>query len=192
MLDPLGTVEARPVYRVVLGAACAGLDARLRRFFSPAGTRTGRFAVRRGRRPLARWLGRRLGLPAPGSGVPVRLVIDPCPEGERWRREFAGVDLVTEQRAVGEGMLAEQFGPLEFHFRVEGEPGGVRHRQVGVTLVLGMLRLPLPGWIAPRVEGRMYVVAGDARPRVVVSLTVPLAGFLLAYAGAIESGGGGP
>jgi hypothetical protein len=193
VLDPLGTgPEARPVYRVVLGAAWAGLDSRLRRFFSCSGTHTGRFSVRRGRGALARWLGRVLRLPEAGGDVPVRLVIEVHPQGERWRRELGGIELATEQRAVREGVLAERFGLLEFRFRVDGALREVRHRQVGAALVLGILRLPLPGWLAPRVAGRMWVVAGDAMPRVGVSCMAPLAGFLLAYVGRIGSGEAGP
>jgi Domain of unknown function (DUF4166) len=190
VLDPLSTgVEARPLYRVVLGATWSGLDARLQRFFASGGPRAGRFSVRRGRRALARWLGRMVGLPEAGRGVPLRLVIDVHAGGERWRRDFAGVDLVTEQRALRDDVLAERFRFFEFRFRVDARPREVQHRQIGAALVLGSFRLPLPGWLAPRIAGRMYVVQGDATARVVVSLTLPVAGFVMAYAGTIASEG---
>jgi hypothetical protein len=129
-----------------------------------------------------------LGLPRAGAGVPVRLVVDAAANGETWRREIGAATFVTVQTATSDGLLAERFGLIEFRFRVEADATTVRFRQVSAALVWGTLRLALPRWLSPWVEGLLQVEANSAIPRVSVVLDAPATGLLMAYEGSITPG----
>jgi hypothetical protein len=172
------------LYARILGPAWRELDARLRGFLESRGA-SGAFLVRRGTGLISRTIGWTLRLPRAGADIPIRLIVEKSGDGETWRREIGAATFVTDQFAIGEGLLAERFGLLEFRLRVEADVTTVRFRQLGAALVLGALRLPLPRYLSPCVEALMHVEANEPSPRVSVVLIAPLAGLLLAYQGPI-------
>ena len=150
-------------------------------------SRVGRFSVRRGEQRLARflaWLGK---VPAAGEGVFTRVVVAPDAHGETWHRDFAGTPLVTRQRESPGGLLAERFRFLEFRFRLCVIEHALWFHQVGATLRLGPLAVPLPRWLAPQVAARAWAEANSTAVRVAVRISLPLAGLLVAYEGAMET-----
>ena len=147
---------------------------------------SGRFRIRHGACWIARALVRLAGLPPAAEDVPTRLTITPTGNGETWLRSFHGARLVSIQRALSPGVLAERFGRLELRFRLEVLDGGIVYRQSGAAFCIGRFRLPLPHWLAPQISAweRPSEHRGCADVSVVVS--APLTGFLIAYEGSME------
>jgi hypothetical protein len=119
----------------------------------------------------------------------VRLVV--CQRGlaERWHRAFDGRSLVTDQFEAPGGRLAERIGILEFRFRLAVEQGALLFRQEGLAIWLGPLRLPLPDWLAIKIDAREGPAgapgeAGD-RTTVDVRVTAPTGRLLFAYRGTV-------
>ncbi len=177
------------LYPRLLGDAWNELAAPVQRLHSAQDSlaRVGLFRVRRGERRLARflaWLGK---VPAAGDAVPTRLVITPNSDGQIWQRSFAGTPLVTFQRESPAGVLAERFGFLEFRFKLCVSEHTLCFQQVGASLCLGRLAVPLPRWLAPQVAARTWAEANSAAVQVAVRISLPLAGLLVAYEGSMES-----
>jgi len=146
----------------------------------------GSFNVRRGNRRAARLLASLFRLPETGENVSTRVVVTPCRDGERWHRTFAGKSFVTKQRAHAGPFLAERIGMIEILFRLEVKNGALFYQQTMAVLNLGRWRMPLPGWLAPRVVASEQVAAGATRVQVSVSVDAPVVGLLVAYSGTIE------
>ena len=87
-----------------------------------------------------------MGMPRPSRAV--RTTLDVQPEGDElvWRRDFE----------IDGGRIAERRGPIELRLRVTVHDGGIEYRCDGARLRVGSLRIPLPSFLAPRVEGRVY------------------------------------
>jgi hypothetical protein len=166
------------LYQRVLGDRFDALHPVLRRFHSSETPLTGRGLFRVVHHPgwLRKFLLVVLRFPAKGEAVEVLLEVTPSAAGERWVRLFAGRPLVTWQSAGG-GLLMERAGPLRFGLAVEVVDGGLTFR-TRRTWILGV---PLPGWLAPRVEAD--VVPSGEGWNVAVRLTLPLVGRLLDYEG---------
>ena len=92
---------------------------------------------------------------------------------------------MSEQYAGPGGCLVERFGLLDIWFRLAVVDGTLCFRQESVGLSYGALRVPLPRWLAPQITAREWAIPGQVRVQVAVSVSVPLVGLLLAYAGAI-------
>ena len=149
--------------------------------------RVGLFRVRRGERRLARFLASLGKAPAAGQAVFTRLVVVPNSDGQIWQRSFAGTPLVTFQRESPAGVLAERFGHLELRFKLCVSEHALCFQQVGASLCLGRLAVPLPRWLAPQVAARAWAEANSAAVQVAVRISLPLAGLLVAYEGSMES-----
>jgi hypothetical protein len=141
--------------------------------------------VGRGSAPAARLAGWLLHLPPAGAGQPARVRVDRHRAGavtrERWARSFGTVTLVTRQTRTGD-RVAERAGPVELRMRCRVTANGAWYSPDGAALVLGRLRVPLPGPLAPRARARAWT-SGDAAFSVAVSVRVPLLGALLSYRG---------
>ncbi len=144
----------------------------------------GVFAVRQGSNAVARVLARLLRFPPESAATHVDLVIRRYEATELWVRSFNARPLRSEQRRVGNGLLAERFGPCEFRFRVSVSNGGLQMAQAGFALRLGPVAFPIARWLAPTASG--WVCGGDVGARVSVTLALPLVGLLLAYEGSIR------
>lgn len=175
-------VRAR-LYERLVGDGWNGLDEPVRRFHLCA-RGNGLFAVRRGRGRVARVIARLMGLPEVGEEVPLRLSVEPHKDGERWRRNFAGKEFVTEQSEHAGPLLIERAGLFELLFRLHVEGGALAYRGEGAALRAGSLRLPLPRLLAPRVEA--WERADEGGVRVSVCVTAPLVGLLIRYEGLVR------
>jgi hypothetical protein len=126
-------------------------------------------------------------LPAAGADVPVKLVVTPHVQGERWARTFGATPFVTEQSAAGDGAtLVERIGPTEVNYNLEIAGGALYYRQVAAYLRLGPLRLPLPRWLAPHIAARESPMPDEKSTHISVKVTLPAIGLLVSYKGYIE------
>ena len=175
------------LYQGLLGVAWARLDERVAAMHAADGVAaTGRFTITHGANPAARMLGRLARLPGAGLDVPVTLEVSRRgTDGELWQRNFGGVALVTQQKAV-DGCLAEGFGHLWLLFQLMLVDGALIYRQVRAWLQCGPVRLPLPRWLAPRITAREWAGgAGEDVTRVLVQVALPVLGPLITYQGEI-------
>ena len=170
------------LYERLVGDEWKGLDESVRRFHVRA-RGEGVFAVRRGEGRFARAVARLMRLPPGGKAVPLLLSVEPHAGGERWRRNFAGREFVTEQSGHAGPLLAERAGPFELHFRLSVEEGALAYRSEGAFLRVMKLRVRLPRPLAPRVEAWERAAAGGVS--VTVRVTTPLAGLLIHYEGLV-------
>jgi hypothetical protein len=176
--------ERAGLYERLVGDGWDGLDEPVRRLHLRA-RGAGLFAVRRGEGRLARIVARLMGLPLGGEAVPLLLSVEPHGEGERWRRNFAGRDFVTEQSEHAGPLLAERTGPFELLFRLKVEGGALAYRHEGAALRVRSLRMSLPRLLAPRVEA--WERADEGGVRVCVCVTAPLVGLLIRYEGLVRT-----
>lgn len=173
------------LYQRLVGDGWSVLDEPVRRLHVRA-RGAGVFAVRRGEGRFARVVARLLGLPEGGEEVPLLLSVEPHGAGERWRRNFAGREFVTEQGEHAGALMAERAGPFELLFRLSVEAGALAYYQEGAFLRVKSLRVRLPRLLAPRVEAREH--AGErGGVRVSVCVTAPLAGLLIRYEGLVKT-----
>lgn len=175
------------LYERLVGERWGSLDEAVRRLHLCARGR-GEFAVRRGRGRVARVVARMLGLPRSGEAVPLLLSVEPHEGGERWRRNFAGREFVTEQGEHAAGLMAERTGPFEIHFRLRAEGGALAYAQEGAFLRVKGLRVRLPRLLAPRVEAWERAEVGGG-VRVSVRVTSALTGPLISYEGLVRTEG---
>jgi hypothetical protein len=146
----------------------------------------GTFRIRRGRGPLRRAAAALAGVPADGDGVPTRLKVTRVGSGERWHRTFSQSELVTWQRLGPSGELEEQYGPWRLRFHLHLEAGTLRYVQQAAAFAWGRFTVPLPRWLAPRVEAREAADEAGGRTRVDVEVRVPLLGTLVDYGGTLR------
>jgi len=144
----------------------------------------GRLRIVHGRNWYARLIARALRMPRAGDAVETELVVMRDESGERWMRIFASQRLDSRQYPVGDGDVAERFGAIEFRFHLEGSGATTSYRQVGVALVAGPIRVPLPRVCAPVVTAREDVTGPGTR-HIDVRLDLPIVGPILSYAGTI-------
>lgn len=173
------------LYQRLVGDGWGVLDEPVRRFHLRA-RGTGLFAVRRGEGRFARVVARLMGLPEGGEAVPLLLSVEPRGVGERWRRNFAGREFVTEQGEHAGALLAERTGPFELLFRLSVEGGALAYYSEGAFLRVKSLRVRLPRLLAPRVEAWERADEGGG-VRVSVCVTAPLAGLLIRYEGLVKT-----
>ena len=142
----------------------------------------GRAEIETGASPVARLLGRIIGLPPAGRDVALTVSIDrdagPDGQAEIWTRDFGGVCFSSRLAIDTAGTLQETFGPIAFSL-------GLAVRDDGLALPVTdahCLGLPLPRLLLPRSESREYADA-EGRFRFDIKLTLPLFGLLTHYRG---------
>jgi len=146
---------------------------------------SGRLRVEDGRHFLARILARMLRLPRPTAAVETQLLVTVGPECEHWQRTFNGRHLKTRQYESNPSELSEQFGVLEFRFRLDASGGNLLYVQREAAVLFGPVRLRIPAAWAPRVEAREDP-AGPTRIKVAVRVVLPGIGQLIAYDGFVD------
>ncbi|WP_437313306.1 DUF4166 domain-containing protein [Sorangium sp. So ce385] len=170
------------LYPALLGAAWAALAPPVQALHAGGARARGRFRVRRGRGLAARLLAALLRMPAAAEDVVVTLAVEPSGDGERWIRSFGGRLLCSSQWRSGE-LLVEALGLIQCWFRLRAEGGALVFEQARSTFGLRGFGLPLPRWLAPRVEGRAEPSRDEVR--VDVRIFAPIAGLLVAYEGRV-------
>jgi hypothetical protein len=177
-------VNASDLYPSLLGPAWMTLDAAIRQAHVVDSAATGRFVIRYGTGVGARLLRRALRLPPEGEAHATRLAITRDGRRERWARTIGRRSLVTLQRGLPDGRLAERIGIAELRFRLDVADGRLRYSPAGVAVPLGRWAIPLPRSLAPRVEACEEPADGrGAHVRVRISL--PLIGFFMSYEGTV-------
>ncbi|WP_417481166.1 DUF4166 domain-containing protein [Maricaulis sp.] len=174
----------RPLYQRLLGAGWGSLPPVTRALHAPdpVALFEGRADISRGSHPLARLAAGLLRLPQAGIGVPARIMVSRAGEGELLERWYQGRRFATVQGERA-GLLHERFGPLRLGFRLTASPEGIDFHQQRVALWF----IPLPSWLAPRVQARERFEPGvngaeDAH-LFDVRLTLPGIGLVIAYRG---------
>lgn len=173
-----------PLYATLLGSAWASLAPAVRRIHGGEVRARGRFRVRRGASWFSGLLAVICRLPHAGEGVLVTLAVDRTPDGERWTRDFDGRTLRTIQWRR-RTLLVEALGLVQCLFRLHAAKGALVFEQVGALLGLGRLVLPLPRFLAPRVEGRVEALGEGIH--VDIRIHAPGGGLLVAYDGCLAS-----
>jgi hypothetical protein len=175
---------AQGLYPAVLGSGFDALAPAVRAFHSggKALRARGVFRVEHGNW-LARIVVRLLGFPPAGDAIDLRLAVEVTENGERWRRSFGGVAMVSEQWRDGPH-LVERLGTTQVRFVLEADGGALVFRQVSVATRLGSLVLPMPRFLAASVSAR--VVEEDGALRSDIVLRAPLIGLLIRYGGRLE------
>lgn len=187
-------VEGRPLYPEHLGAAWSKLLPVLQSAHVRSGAvhGVGTFRIDWGTGRLARMVARISRLPTPADAVRTHLFVYPIRSRERWVRRFGSHYVVTTQHrapprnAAGFPILAERFGLLELRFIVEPDGQGLRYRQVAAGLAWRNLRIPLPRFLAPIVNGWEHPAAIPDHTRVQVHVSVAAIGTLITYDGIIR------
>jgi hypothetical protein len=176
-----------PLYVRVIGDAWTQIAEPIRRVHASHSIirASGRLRVEDGRHVLARMLARMLRLPHPTAAAETRLMVTTGPEGEHWQRTFNGRHLKTRQYESNAFELAEQFGVLEFRFRLDASGGNLRYVQQEAAVLFGPVRLRIPAAWAPRVEAREDP-AGPTRIKLAVRVVLPGIGQLIAYDGVVD------
>jgi hypothetical protein len=172
------------LYPTLLGSSWLEVAEPVRRAHaseSPVRAR-GRLRIAYGPGQTARALAWILRLPRASEAAETQLVVTPCEDGERWLRTFGDRRLDTRQYHVGDSVLAERIGILEFRFRLEVCGGDLLYRQTEAAVLYGPVRLRLPHACAPRIEAR-ETPAGARDVRVHVGVALPALGSLLTYDG---------
>jgi hypothetical protein len=131
--------------------------------------------------PLVAWIAR---LPPASTGTDIELTVTECGQWQSWRRQFGGVQLTTIQTERN-GLLVERYGPFECSFEVAYDGKALVHRQVGAAIAWGILRIPLPRLLAPRVAARTSCDEDAVLFRVEVA--APVVGSVVTYEGRVVS-----
>jgi hypothetical protein len=174
--------EHPPLYLFALGPAYALLPEPVRRMHlaNPIVTARGTATVTHGESALARWLARRLGFPAAGSGRTVEVTFRRIAGGELLSRRYADATLTTLQTAegpAGAGRIGERFGPVTLRLTLLASEEGLAFRLESARLGI----LPLPRLLLPRLTARES--AAGAQYCFFVRIDLPLLGRLIQYEG---------
>jgi hypothetical protein len=169
----------------ILGGAWDSLPDVVRRGheLEPAFDAHGRFTVTHGTSLFARVLARLMGMPAAGTNIETRLEVRAKDDELVWHRDFSGTSLDSRMYALEDGRIAERRGLVEACLRVTVSDGGIDYRCDGMRLCIGRLRVTLPSWLAPRIDGRAW--ADAERMRVRISITSWM-GPIVTYEGPLE------
>lgn len=177
-----GIDESRPepLYGRIMGADFARLPGAVRALHRVNGelAAAGTAEVIRGRNPLAWLIGRLVGFPPAGSGIPVTVWMREEGGVETWRRDFGGVAFESRLAQRGD-LLVERFGPIRFAFALKREEDGLSmHFRRWWLGPLPMPRLLLPSGVAREFEQ-------DGRFHFDVPIALPLIGLLVHYRGSL-------
>jgi hypothetical protein len=176
-----------PLYMRVIGDAWTQIAEPIRHVHASHSIirASGRLRVEDGSHFLARILARMLRLPRPTAAAETQLMVRVGSECEHWQRTFNGRALKTRQYESNTSELAEQFGVVEFRFRLDPSGGNLLYVQQEAAVLLGPVRLRIPAAWAPRVEAREDP-AGPTCIKVAVRVVLPGIGQLIAYDGFVD------
>ena len=144
----------------------------------------GYLSVAHGRHRLARVLVRQFRLPRADAAAPAALTVTSVDGQEHWYRRIGERTLETWQSQANPAELTERYGCLEFRFLLHAAEESLHYVQRGAALRFVAGRLRLPDYLAPRVNAR-ETAAGPGQVSVAVSVTLPVIGLLIEYAGTV-------
>jgi hypothetical protein len=179
------TVAGAPLFQRVLGTAWQSLPSAVRRLhtFESEHEVRGRCTVERGRGLLSNIAASLVRFPPAGTDVPVSVHFRSENGGERWTRQF-GPHRFPSTMLLGRGrserLLCERVGPIDFAqaLVVDGDRLRLIPRRWSV------FGIPLPLWLAPRVDA--YETEENGRFRFHVDIRHPWMGLIVRYRGWLE------
>ncbi len=174
-----------PIYRQVLGSAFDSLPPRVQALHNASDVRhwAGRAEISRGTGMIAKIIGRIIGFPEAGSGVPVSVTFTPESDGERWTRNFGG-KIFSSLQTLGSGknayLLVERFGMVSVSLAlvVDG------NRLFLVPRRWSCFGIPLPKILLP--DGESFDSEEDGQFEFDVEISVPVIGLIVAYHGTLK------
>lgn len=175
-----------PLYARILGDDWLKLAEAIRCAHAVDTDTGGVFKITRGSGRLAKTLARLSNLPRAAEAADTRLNITSEDNGERWERRFDGKLMTTTQWEGTRGVLVERFHGWELLFTLQVKDGDLFYHQSGARLRLGPLRVPMPRILSPYVFAK-EIQSGSERIRVSVTVTLPIAGLLIAYDGHLDT-----
>lgn len=166
-----------PLYARLMGPRFAVLPPLVQAIHDVSGDggAAGEGSVERGRNPLARLLGKLMGMP-PAGDYPLHVGFTERDGRETWTRDFGGHRFASEL-SERKGLAVERFGPIRFGFALPSD-GGELTMQLRRWSVFGV---PLPRFLAPRIVAREW--QEDDRFRFDVGVTMPIIGRVVRYTG---------
>lgn len=174
-------------YAQLLGPALATLPLPCRAIHERFGRFSGRISVQPAELGLLRLVTRLMGMPGAVRDAPFEFETSACGAGARWTRKIGRQVMVTRQRAMPDGTLAETIGPMTLAARVIAEPQGLRLE----TAWLRVLGLPVPRLLWPRVMTREW--AREGRYHFDIHIALPMIGTrVIAYSGYLDCPTPGP
>ena len=176
----------QPLYARIMGDAWLRLAEPIRELQSTPSTTHARgyLSVAHGRHRLARVLVRQFRLPHVDTAAPAELTVTSVDGCEHWFRRIGERTLETWLSQASPAELTERYGCLEFRFLLRAAGESLHYVQRGAALRFGAGRLRLPEFLAPRVEAR-ETAAGPGQVCVTVSVTLPVIGLMIEYAGTV-------
>ncbi len=146
----------------------------------------GRSSVERGHGALSRFIGWCMAFPPAAADVPVRVDMQRSTTGETWQRRFGRARFrshLSRRLEAPHGEIWERFGPLSFRINLE-QNGNELHYPVDAVRLFGFL--PLPRVLVPNSDTREYVNE-EGNACFDVSISHPVAGFIVRYRGWLQS-----
>jgi saccharopine dehydrogenase-like NADP-dependent oxidoreductase len=118
--------------------------------------------------------------PKPGKEVPISVLVEQTPAGERWLRRYPGRDMLSfmgnpDAKAQ---TIEERFGPFAFRMNISGHANGLDMEMVSARF--GALKLPR--FLTPDVTATERTDTSN-RHLFDVSIRLPLIGKIVRYAG---------
>lgn len=173
-------------YAQLLGPDLDDLPPPCRAIHAGFGNFEGRITVSPARNALLRRVARFMGLPGAVEDAPLRFETVQDGAGARWVRRIGPHVMVSHQRAMPDGTLAERLGPATLAARLVPDPDGL-HLETAWVRVLGV---PLPRVFWPRMTACEW--AEGTRYHFDIALFAPLLGTrVIAYSGWLETAGQG-
>lgn len=175
---------AAPIYRQLLGSAFDLLPRQVRALHNASDVRhwTGRADIKRGNGIIAKAIGRIIGFPQAGSGVPVSVTFTPESKGERWTRDFGG-KIFSSLQTLGSGknayLLVERFGLVNVSLALVVDGNRLRL----IPRRWSCLGIPLPKFLLPR--GESFESEEDGQFKFDVEIVAPVIGLIVAYQGTL-------
>ncbi len=118
--------------------------------------------------------------PKPGKDVPVSVLVEQVPDGERWLRRYPGRDMLSfmSHGDPDTQTLEERFGPFSFRMKISGHEQGLDMRMVSARLG----PLPLPKFLVPEITATERTNP-QGHHLFDVSISLPLIGSIVRYRG---------
>jgi hypothetical protein len=184
MIQAQADIGTCSLYRRVLGEAWALLPEPLRAMHDNMNVLKahGTAVVERGTGMLSRLVAKIVGFPDQGTQVPVEVLFEASPRGERWQRTFDGKSFFSfqaEGRKSSEPLVEERFGPFAFDLALIVKEDRL-YLMVRRWRVWG---IPLPAAWAP--GGDTYEFADNGRFCFHVEIAHPLLGLIVRYRGSL-------
>jgi len=176
---------AQPLYERVLGEDWHRLNTHIRGAHLQGVRMTGKGSAQviTGNSLAAKLFCKLLRLPKPGE-FDATVEVDRKQDSEIWTRRFGRHIVRTKQDQHGSGQILERFRWMQFTIAVERHDKGVTYCSKSAHLRFGLIPIPIPKHIQPRIDA-LESATGTGN-RVNVSVFFPANQLLISYIGEFE------